>query len=92
MADGPRLLVAAALAKIIEPVLWQSFGDGTVRIAGTDRSVSFADLARRPGVDPAKLIPVLHFDGTPITARFIADEIVQKQTAAKRAPVTEAAE
>src|ERR1041385_8402795 len=25
--------------------------DGTIRIAGTDRSISFADLARRPGVD-----------------------------------------
>src|SRR3982075_4228973 len=29
--------------------------EGTVRIAGTDRSVSFADLAKRPGVDPSKL-------------------------------------
>src|SRR3989440_9443373 len=29
--------------------------DGTVRIAGTDRSVTFADLAKRPGVDPSKL-------------------------------------
>src|SRR3981189_136475 len=29
--------------------------DGRVRIAGTDRSISFADLAKRPGVDPSKL-------------------------------------
>jgi carbon-monoxide dehydrogenase large subunit len=29
--------------------------DGVVRIAGTDRSISFADLAKRPGVDPSKL-------------------------------------
>lgn len=29
--------------------------DGTIRIAGTDRSISFADLAKRSGVDPAKL-------------------------------------
>ncbi|MBI5263829.1 MAG: xanthine dehydrogenase family protein molybdopterin-binding subunit [Bradyrhizobium sp.] len=29
--------------------------DGVVRIAGTDRSISFADIARRPGVDPSKL-------------------------------------
>jgi carbon-monoxide dehydrogenase large subunit len=29
--------------------------EGAVRIAGTDRSVTFADLAKRPGVDPSKL-------------------------------------
>ncbi|HEV7599884.1 MAG TPA: xanthine dehydrogenase family protein molybdopterin-binding subunit [Bradyrhizobium sp.] len=29
--------------------------DGTVRIAGTDRAISFADLAKRPGIDPSKL-------------------------------------
>src|SRR5579859_6145568 len=29
--------------------------EGTIRVAGTDRSVSFADLAKRPGVDAAKL-------------------------------------
>lgn len=28
---------------------------GVIRIAGTDRSISFADLAKRPGVDPSKL-------------------------------------
>ncbi|SHN82777.1 xanthine dehydrogenase family protein molybdopterin-binding subunit [Bradyrhizobium erythrophlei] len=29
--------------------------DGTIRVAGTDRSISFGDLAKRPGVDPSKL-------------------------------------
>ncbi len=29
--------------------------DGIIRVAGTDRSISFADLARRPGADPSKL-------------------------------------
>ena len=29
-------------------------------------------------VDPARLLPVLHFDGTPITARFIAGAIAAK--------------
>jgi 2-oxoglutarate ferredoxin oxidoreductase subunit alpha len=29
------------------------------------------------GVDPARLVPVKHYDGTPITARFIAGEIAQ---------------
>jgi 2-oxoglutarate ferredoxin oxidoreductase subunit alpha len=28
-------------------------------------------------IDPGKLVPVLHYDGTPITARFIAGEIGQ---------------
>ena len=28
-------------------------------------------------IDPGKLVPVLHYDGTPITARFIAREIGQ---------------
>jgi 2-oxoglutarate ferredoxin oxidoreductase subunit alpha len=27
------------------------------------------------GIDPVRLVPVLHYDGTPITARFIADRI-----------------
>jgi 2-oxoglutarate ferredoxin oxidoreductase subunit alpha len=29
-------------------------------------------------VDPAQLIPVLHYDGTPITARFITQAITEK--------------
>src|SRR6202030_3397452 len=28
---------------------------GRIRVAGTDRSISFAELAKRPGIDPAKL-------------------------------------
>lgn len=44
-------------------------------------------------VDPGKLPPVLHFDGTPITARFIAAEIgARLGVTAPRSPVTEAAE
>ena len=35
------------------------------------------------GIDPAKLLPVLHYDGTPITARFIAGAI-GKHVAQKR--------
>jgi len=38
-------------------------------------------------VDPAKLIPVLHYDGTPITARFIAGEIAQQLAAFNVAPL-----
>src|ERR1019366_8844750 len=44
------------------------------------------------GINPAKLMPVLHFDGTPITARFIAKEIAALMGASDRTSVTEAAE
>jgi len=49
-------------------------------------------LINEGGVDPAKLIPVLHFDGTPITARFIASAIGEQMSQAADARVTEAAE
>jgi 2-oxoglutarate ferredoxin oxidoreductase subunit alpha len=32
-------------------------------------------LVNEFGIDPARLVAVLHYDGTPITARFIADAI-----------------
>jgi 2-oxoglutarate ferredoxin oxidoreductase subunit alpha len=35
-------------------------------------------LANELAVDAAKLIPVLHYDGTPITARFIIREMSEK--------------
>ncbi len=35
------------------------------------------------GVDPAKLVPVLHYDGTPITERFITGAISKLQRAEK---------
>jgi len=34
-------------------------------------------LVNELGIDPARLIPVLHFDGTPITARFITRAITE---------------
>jgi 2-oxoglutarate ferredoxin oxidoreductase subunit alpha len=49
------------------------------------RTLVMAEL----GIDPAKLIPVLHYDGTPITARFITEEISTLLGVARR---TEAAE
>src|SRR5207248_2738965 len=47
------------LKEIAAQALEAGIGDleisnGTVRVAGTDRSISFADLAGRPGVDPSK--------------------------------------
>jgi len=49
-------------------------------------------LVNEGGVDPAKLVPVLHFDGTPITARFIAEAIGEQMSETGSARVTEAAE
>jgi CheY-like chemotaxis protein len=42
MQDGPRILVAAALGKIIEPLLRQSLADATVRIAEDQAAVERA--------------------------------------------------
>jgi 2-oxoglutarate ferredoxin oxidoreductase subunit alpha len=40
-------------------------------------------------IDPAQLMPVLHFDGTPITARFITAEITRQVHAFATAPARE---
>jgi 2-oxoglutarate ferredoxin oxidoreductase subunit alpha len=42
-------------------------------------------------IDPAKFLPILHFDGTPITARFIIKEIATRAGLAE-AEAQEAAE
>jgi 2-oxoglutarate ferredoxin oxidoreductase subunit alpha len=42
-------------------------------------------------IDPAKLVRVLHFDGTPITARFIVDAIVDRVDDLKIVPFRKAA-
>jgi 2-oxoglutarate ferredoxin oxidoreductase subunit alpha len=36
-------------------------------------------------IAPAKLVPILHFDGTPITARYITQAIAERMPGAKRA-------
>jgi carbon-monoxide dehydrogenase large subunit len=57
--------------------------DGTVRIAGTDRSISFADLARRPGVDPSKLNASATFtaaDGTYPNGTHLAEVEIDPAT------------
>ncbi len=41
-------------------------------------------LVNEFGIDPARLIAVLHYDGTPITARFIADAIAGRSAAQAR--------
>ena len=48
-----------------------------------------AMLVNELNVDPARLVPVLHYDGTPITARFITGEI--RKNLGKLTPVKELA-
>jgi 2-oxoglutarate/2-oxoacid ferredoxin oxidoreductase subunit alpha len=39
------------------------------------------------GVDPVRLVPILHYDGTPITARFIASAVGSHLDALKVTPL-----
>jgi len=57
--------------------------NGTIRVAGTDRSLSFADLANRPGVDPAKLNASATFtaaDGTYPNGTHLAEVEIDPAT------------
>ena len=57
--------------------------DGVIRIAGTDRSISFADLAKRPNVDPEKLKASATFasaDGTYPNGTHIAEVEIDPAT------------
>jgi 2-oxoglutarate ferredoxin oxidoreductase subunit alpha len=44
-------------------------------------------LINEGAIDPAKLMPVLHYDGTPITARFIVGEFAQRLSAFNVKPI-----
>ena len=44
-------------------------------------------LVNELGTDPAKLVPILHYDGTPITARFITEAIAERMSGANVEPI-----
>jgi 2-oxoglutarate ferredoxin oxidoreductase subunit alpha len=44
-------------------------------------------LVSEGGIDPAKLVPVLHYDGSPITARFILSRIANQLDPANVTPL-----
>jgi len=48
-------------------------------------------LVNEAKVNPARLLPVLHYDGTPITARFIVEQITQHAGARTVVPFRKAA-
>lgn len=59
------------------------FNDGAIRIVGTDRTVSFADLAKRAGADPSKLSASAKFtsaDGTYPNGTHIAEVEIDPAT------------
>jgi 2-oxoglutarate ferredoxin oxidoreductase subunit alpha len=49
-------------------------------------------LMNEGAIDPGKLIPILHYDGTPITARFIMREIAEKVSVLKVTPLRKVAQ
>ncbi len=64
----------------------------TVFIVEQNRDAQLRTLVMNEcNIDPAKLVPVLHFDGTPITARFIRDAIGRKATSVEVVPLRKAA-
>ena len=44
-------------------------------------------IVNENGIDPVRLVPILHYDGTPITARFIANAIGDHLDALKVTPL-----
>jgi 2-oxoglutarate/2-oxoacid ferredoxin oxidoreductase subunit alpha len=44
-------------------------------------------IVNENGIDPVRLVPIVHYDGTPITARFIASAIGGHQDQLKVTPL-----
>ncbi len=64
----------------------------TVFIVEQNRDAQLRTLVMNEcNTDPAKLVPVLHFDGTPITARFIREAIGRKAQSVEVVPLRKAA-
>jgi 2-oxoglutarate ferredoxin oxidoreductase subunit alpha len=85
MAEAFELLRAGAIHVDTLRIRAFPFGDAVDRFIAGHETVFVVEqnrdaqlrslLVNEQELDPARLVPVLHFDGTPITARFIADAI-----------------
>jgi aerobic carbon-monoxide dehydrogenase large subunit len=75
-----REIAAEALETSVDDL---EINEGSIRVAGTDRSISFADLAKRPGVDPSKLNASATFtaaDGTYPNGTHVAEVEIDPAT------------
>ena len=69
---------------------WRASSPTMILSMWSNRTVtpSFAQLiVNENGIDPVRLVPILHYDGTPITARFIASAIGDHQDQLKVTPL-----
>mgnify|MGYP003460249373 CR=1 FL=1 len=67
LADPQRIIAVRANMHLGQTVRFLDYRDGQMR------TLLMAELNAKP----SRLVPVLHFDGTPITARFIAGAITR---------------
>ena len=90
--DRAATTLAGQLKEIAADALEASAGDleiadGAVRVAGTDRVISFADLAAHPGATPEKLRAAKEFSVEPPTypnGTHIAEVEIDPETGATR--------
>jgi aerobic carbon-monoxide dehydrogenase large subunit len=90
--DGASRMLAENLKRLAADALEASAGDleianGSVRVAGTDRSISFAELAKRPDATPEQLTAADAFDPPQPTypnGTHIAEVEIDKATGATR--------
>ena len=88
-ASSARPAISATSSRSSRPKRWKPApatsrsATAAMRIAGTDRSISFADLAKRPGVDPSKLNASATFaqaDGTYPNGTHLAEVEIDPAT------------
>ena len=66
-------------------------GHERVFIVEQNRDAQVRTLLMSEGdIDPARLVPILHYDGTPITARFIVKAIADMLAVVTLAPLKKA--
>ena len=85
--DGPDILRIRAFP-FPDSVLDFITSHEQVFVIEQNRDAQFRSLlVNELNVDPAHLMPVLHYDGTPITARFIIKEIGERVRALNVEPI-----